>query len=207
MRKCGLLLVGIFAFFYLSSCGIDLSSILVLRGNYFYNRGNYNRALIDYYKIFDSRKIKQGSESYKNYVLYNIGTVYLANGEFKSAILKLEDARKCDRRRNRELCFRSNFNLGYIYYQLGDYDRAVTYFIDALLVKPSSLDAKKNLELALRKLHLNSGIGEKSREKKKQITRNMTGAALRLLDYVKNKEENLWRETIGGQSYLEEPNW
>ncbi len=209
MKGIRFILLTFLVVFSFASCGIDFSGIVVLRGNYFYNRGNYNRALIDYYGILDRSKDSNTWDNgkYKKYILYNIGTVYLANGEFKSAISKLESASKCNNEKNAELCFRSNFNLGYIYYQLGDYNRAVTYFINSLLVKPSSLDAKKNLELALRKLHLNSTIGMGNREERKKVSKSMAGAALRLLDYVKGKEENLWRETIGGQSYLEEPNW
>jgi tetratricopeptide (TPR) repeat protein len=50
---------------------------------------------------------------------------------------------------DRELFFRSYFNLGVARFESGDYREAAGSFIQALRLKPDSWDAKINLELSL----------------------------------------------------------
>ncbi len=205
----GYIVIILAALGMLSSCNFKTDGLLVVRGNYFFDKGNYNRALIDYYRLLDSDKGVSSKETYEKYLLYNIGTVYLANGEFRVAIPKLMEAAKCSVVKDRELCFRSNFNLGYIYYQLGEFDKAIEHFISALEVKPQSIAAKRNLEVSLRRLHLNVSSSESFSLSKKrgEKGKGMETAALRLLDYVMSKEESLWLERMGSRSYLEKPDW
>ena len=66
-------------FFLLGSCKVLEPGFSVLRGNYFYQQGRYQDALLFYLKGEDTGK-------YSGRIAYNVGNVYYALGEGQAAL-------------------------------------------------------------------------------------------------------------------------
>ena len=115
--------------------------LATVEGNYAFARGDYVRATINY--------LGAGGAQVQPYVAYNVGNTYLALGEIDAGVERL---RSITASTDRELLGRVAFNLGNAGYEAGRYLEAAHHFRDALLLAPESMDAKVNLELALRKV-------------------------------------------------------
>ena len=183
MEKHGikiLFFLVISSFLFLASCSSPLPYLHILEGNFYYYRGDYERATANY-----MRELNSGNS--EDWILYNLGNVYFALGESQAAIDKFK---KVSSAGSAELFFRSQYNLGVIYYQLADYERSYHYFINALELKPSDIDSKLNLEYSLRKLRSSIAVQNKKVEKEK--TPGLKDSALRLLEYIHSREEYIW---------------
>jgi len=169
---------------FLSSCGVMEPGFSVLGGNYAYQQGRYQDALLHY--------LKAGEEdTHEGRIRYNIGNVYYALGESPSA---LEIWRSQIGDRDRDVQFFSSFNSGVIFYQMGRYPEAYGAFRTALELQPGDLDAKKNLELALERLEAES----RSSESMDQAAHpEMSDDARRIMQYIRRKEGRVWKTETG----------
>ncbi len=104
--------------------------------------GKYEDALKEYLDLY-------GQDTTNGAVAYNIANTYLALGDQEKAKQFYERALKSD---DSEAKKRSKFNLGYLNLQGQNPAEAVQQYIDFLKENPHELDAKRNLELALRQL-------------------------------------------------------
>jgi hypothetical protein len=78
-------------------------------------------------------------------------------------------------------------------YELAQYNRAYTLFRDALVIDSSSVAAKRNLELTLRKLEAGEGIEERGDPgEQEQSQEELSSDAVRILEYVRRKEGAQW---------------
>ncbi|MCD6122275.1 MAG: tetratricopeptide repeat protein [Spirochaetales bacterium] len=175
-----ILFLVIASYIFLVSCSSPLPYLHLLAGNFYYYRGDYERATADYMK-----EINSGEK--KGWILYNLGNVYFSLGELQAAIDKYKKVSPLE---STELFFKAQYNLGVIYYQLADYERSYHYFIKALELKASDIDSKLNLEYSLQKLR-SSVSGEKNKKGEKKVT-GLKDSALRLLDYIHSREEYIW---------------
>lgn len=169
--------------FLFSSCSFLEPRINVFSGNYSFQKGNYQEALIHYIKALES-------ENEIDIIYYNMGNVYYALGEevstfgiWENASGSLED----------EVRFRLIYNKGILYFQQGRYEEAYNAFRQALLLKPSSREAKINLEQAFFK--------ESALKSRKTVNRDVelprndqfkADDTERLMQYIIIKEENIW---------------
>jgi Ca-activated chloride channel family protein len=119
------------------------------RGNRHYRAGRYTEAVRDY-----EAALKKGKDTPE--LRYNLGTALLQLGRFEEADQHLQLA---VRGRNPELRQRAHFNTGFRRLVTGrrggesaqqDLAGAIENYKHALRLKPEDLDAKWNLELALR---------------------------------------------------------
>lgn len=119
------------------------------RGNRYYREGRYQEAVREYRKALDS-----GVNTPELH--YNLGTALLQLGRFDEADPHLRTAVRSD---NRELRQRAYYNLGNRALlpgrQAGEgaselLDAAIASYRQALRLDPSDVDAKWNLELAIR---------------------------------------------------------
>ena len=172
-------------FLLLGSCTVLEPGLSVLRGNYFYQQGRYQDALLFYLKGEDTGK-------YSGRITYNVGNVYYALGEGQAA---LQIWAEIDGNRDSEVSFNTIFNTGVIYYQLGNYPEAYRAFRTALELDTSNLDAKKNLELTIDRLEVEARSGESRTENPAPET---TEDARRILQYIKRKEGSLWKSKESG---------
>ena len=175
-----LLVLVLGSFCFLVSCGSPGPYIDVLEGNFYYYRGDYERATAAY---------MQGTNSGNTHgrLSYNLGNVYFALGEVPAAIDKFQES---SHSADTEILFRANYNLGVIYYQLADFEKSYHYFIEALKIKPSDMDSKIDLEYSLQKLR--SSITLKNNKSDKQKKTSLKDSALRLLEYIQSREEYIW---------------
>ena len=81
---------------------------------------------------------------------YNRGCAAFQNGDYKGAYASFSSASR--RTKDKDILFRSSYNLGNTAYTQGDFSSAAEYYKRAIVYDPKSSDAKYNLELALKKL-------------------------------------------------------
>jgi tetratricopeptide (TPR) repeat protein len=163
----------------LASCSEWREGVAIIQGNGAFQRGEFQRASLSYLSVLDS--------SVADIVNYNLGNVYNALGETNTAMAVWG---KISKPGSEELAYRLAFNRGYLQYQRGQYDEAVKEFRTALLMKPSSLDAKRNLEICLLKTQ-NFGSALPARAK---TDRGEPGEPQKaLLDYINRLEGTRWK--------------
>jgi len=153
----------------------------IIQGNAAFQRGDFQKASLSYLATL-------GTGDSRDVVNYNLGNVYNALGETNTA---LSVWARIVRPGSEELAYRLAFNKGYLLYQRGQYDQAVQEFRTALLMKPSSLDAKRNLEICLLKTQ-NFGSALPARARTADHTEpGETQKAL--LDYINRLEGTRWK--------------
>ena len=79
---------------------------------------------------------------------YNRGCSAYQNSDYKGATAAFSSVLR--RTEDNQIRFKAAFNLGNTAYKMGGFESAATYYRQALLVDPSSEDARYNMELALR---------------------------------------------------------
>lgn len=167
--------------FLFLSCSLLEPGMSVLQGNYAYQQGKYQNALLHYLQEED-----QGN--HRERILYNIATIYYALGEGPSA---LELWQKSELSTDEDVHFASSFNSGVVLYQSGQFTQAYHAFRRALELNPGSLGAKKNLELTLERLEAESRTAD-SRDT--SSTTEVSDDARRIMQYIKRKEGSRWKQ-------------
>lgn len=170
----GLLLV-------LGSCAPLVDDTTMLLGNYSYQRGDFQRANLQYLSLLENPQ-------HAPWVLYNLGNVYNALGESSSA---LEVWDMITGEIYDELEFRLAFNRGHLLYQKGLYQESYNQFKRAIKLRPRSLEAKRNLELTLLKLQALTAAPASGGEKSSPSTQ--PGSGVTMLEYVKQIEGTRWK--------------
>ena len=130
-----------------SSCTQNLKdSFNLLEGNLFWHQKKYQQAEMKFLQTLNASEVSQNKIT-EQYAIYGLGSSYVMQNEEVAALSRLEsistDAPE-------ELRFASFYNIGVLSYSLGNYEKSIQSFKDALLINPKSIDAKINLELALR---------------------------------------------------------
>jgi tetratricopeptide (TPR) repeat protein len=115
--------------------------VAVLEGNYDFARGDLARAVRHYRGVHGA-----GSPV----VDYNLANALLARGETDAGGEMLA---RIGADAHPELRRRVAFNIGHLHYRAGRYREAALHFRDALVLGPESVDARINLELALRMMN------------------------------------------------------
>lgn len=91
---------------------------LNLRGSAYFEQGNLEQALNDYTKAAELEPLYP-------YSFYNRGRLLRIQGKYTEALADLQKAAELS---PLELGYRANGNIGLIYYQQGDYDKAIKTF-------------------------------------------------------------------------------
>ena len=93
-----------------------------------------------------------------------------------------------------ELKFRIEFNKGVKSFDEGNYSSAFDHFKNSLILNPSSLEAKRNLELTILKIETlksnQEGSSSSSGRSKTDLRQHSN-----LLNYVKRQEIRQWKYT------------
>lgn len=178
MEKFPLRLIPLFAL--LASCSIGKAGLGTTLGNYAFQKGDYQKAMVHYLEALEDR-------NFADLLYYNLGNLYFSLGEPETA---KEAWDLVEPGTDTELLYRIFFNTGLYYYEKGLYPEAYHAYRKALILRPQDTDAKINLELSYRKILLKDRSGDKSVSDQKDIGRN----SLRVLQYVQRKEELFWSE-------------
>lgn len=188
LRTRTLLLLTLVILPFLAGCAPLHSHLEVLQGNYFFSRGDYQESIVSYLTLLEEPEVGE-------YVSYNLGNVYQALGEGNAALRMWEEA---ERSEDASLLFRVSFNRGVFYFERGEYAEAFDAFKEALRLNDSSLSAKINLELTLLRLNAEEQLTPQSGEQQGGEAQEIGSEALRVLEFVRRKEQQRWeanRET------------
>jgi len=166
-----------------ASCTLPSAWVDVVQGNVSFRQGDWQTAMVAYLKA------KNVDQRLQPYVTYNLANIYHNLGEVGVAF-RLWNSAKADA--DPDLAFALAFNSGVAHYEQGQYAEATAFFREALRLRPSSLDAKINLELSAKKARLTGTPSD-------LVTVPPDPAAIqetkRILDYVRQKEEARWYQS------------
>jgi tetratricopeptide (TPR) repeat protein len=191
------------AAFAITSCAPYAPHARVARANYNVSRGEYQAAIVDYLRALET-------DEYDDWLAYNLANVYHFLGESEAAVDRWERAQTGD---VEDLLFGASFNTGVYLYEQGRYNEAFDRFRFALTIDPSSVDAKRNLELAIEKIaaetELSNETGDAATVQDPEAEEQQQGssAGTRMLDYVRRKQEQRWRATRESVPSTEARDW
>jgi Ca-activated chloride channel family protein len=187
--------VSIIAFFLFTSC--SEGKLLLLEANYLNAMGRYDDALTPYFKALSH-------EDSAPYAEYGLGLAFYQLDEGKAALTRYGDSHKLlekySSNEHRELRYRNHYNSGVVFFEEGDYQSAVDSFKEALRTDPKRLDAKRNLELSLMSISMETNMESRTgnREESREV----------LFEYLKQDEQQKWKsrewapeENFTGQDY------
>lgn len=133
----------IFSFIF-TSCSSN--SQTVMKGLFDFSQKRYRQAVAQYLIALNEAQQRNNQQEI-DYILYNLGTTYLALGENLSALEKFE---QISEEADVSIKYLSFYNSGIVNYKNGDYDKAIEYFKKALRTDSTKESAKINMELAIR---------------------------------------------------------
>ncbi len=172
----------------MASCTLSTADLALVQGNYHYARGDYQAAMVQYFKAMAA-----GGEN-QFLVQYNLGNVYYSLGEFEAAGRMWDLAARTT---DSELLFAVHFNQGIAFYSQGRFQEAMDNYRLVLGLKPDSMDAKLNLEHAQQKIRsaerLINPIPSVKPGPASSASGNNPFDANRLLEFVTNKENQHWK--------------
>jgi len=175
------LFAAVAALLLLASCTEGTQGWIVMQGNAAFQRGEFQKSSLSYLAA-------QNLGGALDVIDYNLGNVYNALGETNTALAVWA---RITQPSSEELAYRLAFNKGYLLYQRGQYEEACQEFRTALVMKPSSLDAKRNLEICLLKTQ-NFGSALPSRPRTAERT-DPGETQKALLDYIDRLEGTRWK--------------
>ncbi|MFP4363122.1 MAG: hypothetical protein ACLFR1_04570 [Spirochaetia bacterium] len=170
-------------FLLCSGCSLDNPYIDVIRGNYYTQKGAYQQAIVNYLDALDSN-------TFVEYINFNLGNVYRSQGESEAALQIWEEA---ETENHEDLYFALHYNRGTLFYEMTRYRDAYREFRDALQVNPNSIEAKINLEYCLEKIEATAA----SQEQEQAQTEQSSGSGAqqgteRVLEYIRRREDQQW---------------
>jgi len=171
--------------------------LLLIEANFLSSRGRYDEALNSYLKALNH-------EDAAPYAEYGIGLAFYLQDSGEAALQRYVDSQKMLNQfsdsEHRELRYRNHYNTGIIHFEEGNYQAAANSFKEALKTDPRRMDAKRNLELSVLSISMESGTNNRSEAQQEQ--REI------LFEYLKQDEQQLWKsrewapeENITGPDY------
>ena len=173
----------------LCSCTDMAGKINIATGSVFYSQGDYERSAGNFMNAFTHKDTAP-------YAAYALGAAYLAMDEGETALQHFNEAEQLagHQKTNRELLYRLRYNSGIVCFQQEDYKGAAGFFRYALLAKPHSLEAKRNLELSLLSVQRQAGTADVQSSRMGGIRENKNEARSGvLLDFMRRRETEVWK--------------
>jgi len=156
--------------------------LILLEANYLHSQGRYDEALLSYLKAVNHKDAAPYAE-------YGLGLTFYLMDQSEVALNRYTDSQKFlesfSENEHRELRYRNHYNSGIIFFEKEDYHAAAAEFREALKADPEKIDAKRNLELSLMSISMQttSQNPSESRQQQKEI----------LFDYLKEEEQQHWK--------------
>lgn len=169
----------------LSGCGFGDPYLTVLRGNLSFERGEFQDSIVRYLDALEADR------EFESHVFYNLGTVYHAVAENEAAVEAWDLAAA---HAPPDVLFALHHNRGNLYYRQGRYAEAYEQFRRALMLNPSSMGSKINLELALQRVQA-AESAPTTRSGGAGTNGAVSDEARRVLEYMRRKETGQWRAT------------
>lgn len=172
-----------------SSCTQNLKdSFSLLQGNLFWHQKKYQYAEMKFLQTLNSSEQTDNFET-QQYAIYALGSSYVMQNEEISAFNRLESISP---NAPDEIRFASAYNIGVLSYSLGDYEKAIKSFKDALIINPQSVEAKINLELSLRQGSKNV---QSANSQTKSASESKENSVLKdaVFSIIRENEEKQWK--------------
>lgn len=133
----------------------------ILSGRIAWNRGMYQDAVASFLEA-EEHSVSDGDMVLEQYAVFGLASTYLMQNETEAARMRF--AQLDGDGLNERIKFSKIYNLGIISYTQGEFEDAVEYFKQALLIDGSNVNAKINLELASKEL------ASKARQMEQEVT-------------------------------------
>ena len=186
----------LFSSVFFTSCNQNVKNgKRILQSSWAWRQQNYRKATVGFFEVLEDNNLENPLPL--QYALYGLGTTYMMQKEDDSAVMRFNQISKDA---PSELRFASLYNLGIIAFRKGNYDKAGEYFHQALLIKPSDMNAKLNLELCYRQQEEKPvGTSEQSANSIQQSSEQASSVSDAVFSQIKENEENKWKSQ-GSQS-------
>jgi len=156
--------------------------LLLLEANYLFSQERYDEAVVPYQQAL-------AYEDSAPYAGYGLGLTLHSLDEKKEAIdfygNSINILKNLSDNEHRELRYRNYYNSGIIYFEEGNFLLAADAFKEALRADPRRTDAKRNLEISLMSVSMetNSENRTEERNENKEV----------IFDYIKQQEQQYWK--------------
>ena len=200
MRDHPWIAAGALALAWLAFTGAVFRDVLhesTTEGRRLYDAGKYAEALAAYGR-------GRAEEPDNPVLAFNVGDTLLAMGKTDEA---LAEYRKALSAKDPKLNARTHYNIGNAYLQKQDLRRAIDAYRQSLLQDAGQKDAKRNLELALkkRKEQQEKEKQSKDRQKQDQQKQSQSGDSKQSKDQQGKDQQNQQAKDSQGQKGREQP--
>lgn len=172
-----------------SSCSYNVKeSFDLLQGNFYWHQKKYQHAQMKYLQILNSSE-ESDNQELKQYATFALGSSYVMQNEEEAAFQRLESV---DPNAPDEIRFASAYNIGVLSYSVGNYEKSIQSFRNALMINPQSIEAKINLELALRQ---GSKTVQNNKSQVKTASENKEHSVLKdaVFSIIRENEQKQWK--------------
>jgi tetratricopeptide (TPR) repeat protein len=121
------------------------NSLELLNGVLGWNAGDYQSSVASFLLVTENAREKQDN-ALLQYGLYGLSVTYLMQNEHEAALSRIAEI-SADA--GDDILYGAWYNSGILAWNQGDFTRAADSFRQALRIRPSSIDAKINLEKSL----------------------------------------------------------
>lgn len=172
-----------------SSCSYNVKeSCDLLQGNFYWHQKKYQHAQMKYLQILNSSE-ESDNQELKQYATFALGSSYVMQNEEEAAFQRLESVAP---NAPDEIRFASAYNIGVLSYSVGNYEKSIQSFRNALMINPQSIEAKINLELALRQ---GSKTVQNNKSQVKTASENKEHSVLKdaVFSIIRENEQKQWK--------------
>ncbi|MBO4546966.1 MAG: tetratricopeptide repeat protein, partial [Treponema sp.] len=176
----------------LTSCSSEFNeSKKILSAVWNWNQKQYTEAVAKFNQSLDEAKAN-GDETIKQYALYGLSTTYLMQNENAAALEKMNEL---SGDAPNKIKFAAFYNSGIIAQREGDYQKAAELFKNALLVDPSNVRAKINLELSYNQQAQRVKESERQLNGAGEMSQEESDLQKSVFNRIREKDQQQWKNT------------
>ena len=174
------------------SCSSEFEeSKKILSAVWNWNQKQYTEAIAKFTQSLDEAK-ENNDEIIKQYALYGLSTTYLMQNENAAALEKINEL---SGNAPNKIKFAAFYNSGIIAQREGDYQKAAELFKNALLVDPSNVRAKINLELSYNQQAQRAKESERQMNGANEISQEESDLQKSVFNRIREKDQQQWKNT------------
>lgn len=174
----------------LCSCSSEFEeSKKILSAVWNWNQKQYTEAVAKFSQSLDEAKANK-DETIKQYALYGLSATYLMQNENAAALEKINELSGSA---PNKIKFAAFYNSGIIAQREGDYQKAAELFKNALLVDPSNVRAKINLELSYNQQAQRAKESERQLNGANEISQEESDLQKSVFNRIREKDQQQWK--------------
>ncbi len=176
----------------LCSCSSEFEeSKKILGAVWNWNQKQYTEAVAKFNQSLDEARAN-GDETIKQYALYGLSATYLMQNENAAALEKINELSGSA---PNKIKFAAFYNSGIIAQREGDYQKAAELFKNALLVDPSNVRAKINLELSYSQQAQRAKESERQLNGANELSQEESDLQKSIFNRIREKDQQQWKNT------------